>query len=202
MGNWYWCQHCQEKRYFYHEDDHEVCSVCSRELNPLSPLPYVEDEKPEPCYEGNGIPSGFITFSQVSQKLGKSERTVRYDVATSNFPILTTSIKQDGRCLYREDLVDLTAKTGITVRYIDGALIIKASEAGRIMDISTKTAVSYINRGLVSGWCSGGHYSSDLQDVLHLASLRKPADSGRIRPDILRLFQEIRALTTSGHPSS
>lgn len=204
--DWRWCSHCEKVQPFQREEygDYQ-CLLCGK-VHYAPPTAYLDVKGPEPSYEdnyiGNDKCSGYIPFSEVAERLDKSERTLRYDIATSNYPVLTTSIKQDGRCLYREDLVDLTARTGIFIRYIDGVLIIKASEAAKIMGITTKTAINNIKTQRLSGWCSGEHYYADMQNVLDQADRCKPVSSGLLHLNTRRLFQATRDLATSGHPSS
>ena len=201
MGTRRWCPHCRQLATFepWIDPGDYKCTVCGNIDYGSMFLPKVPEY--QLGYRDKSPPAGYIDFHERVSTLGKSESAVRYDIAISNYPVLTTSIKQDGRCLYLEDLVDLTAKTGIVIRYIDGALIIKASEAGRIMDVSSKTAIADIRAEKISGWYSG-HYFADMKNVLDRANLHKPVSSGHLYRDTLRLFQGIHDLVASGRPSS
>lgn len=199
---WLWCPRCKARKPFTPLEYGDYECDCGYVEYSTPPLPYLYDEKElGPHYKDDHIKcSGYIPFSEAAQRLGKSKRTLRYDIATSNYPILTTGIKQDGRCLYQEDLVDLTARTDILIRHIDGALIIKASDSSRIMGVTPKTVINDIKSQKVSGWCSGGHYWVDMQNALAQADARKPSGSAQLRLDTRRLFQAIRDQVASGRP--
>lgn len=139
------------------------------------------------------------TFKEMMDKLSKKVRAVRYAIATSSYPVFATGMPVNGHVVYNEELVDLTAKTGIYPQCIGGILTVTASEEGRIMQISTKTVINDINSQKVSGWCSGGYYYVDLRNGLDRASLHKPVDSTPLYRDTLELSQEIRRLMASNY---
>jgi hypothetical protein len=202
MGN-QWCPTCRKVTLFWPgENDDLVCSQCSHPANIAEPLAYVPDRKFKPCYE-KVIPSGYIAFKEVVSELGKSERKVRYDIAASGYAALALGVKRDGRVLFPEKVIELTAKTGlyIQVSVSDDGMVLsfKPSCAAQIMQVTPKTVINDIKAGVVSGWCSGGHYHADAQNVLNQASLHKPVDSTPLFRDALKLSKEIRHLMASSH---
>jgi hypothetical protein len=143
--------------------------------------------------------SGYIPFNEVVSEVGKSERQVRYDVATSSYAHLIFGKQQDSQVLYPQEIVELVAKTGICPQCIGKIPTVSVSEEGRIMRVSGKTVLNDIKSQRISGWCSEGHWVVDMQNGLDQASLHKPVNSTPLYRGTLELSKEIRRLMATSH---